>query len=48
MSSNMLLRAVVPNVPPGFTVASVALTPFKPFLVSFLNSAVMEYKFLLR
>jgi hypothetical protein len=35
-------------VPPALTVASIALTPFKPFLVSFLNSAAMEYKFLTR
>ncbi|KAF5835412.1 hypothetical protein DUNSADRAFT_7447 [Dunaliella salina] len=48
MSSNLMLRAIIPNVPVGMTVASMALTPFKPFLVSFLNSTAMEYKFLER
>jgi hypothetical protein len=36
------------QVPPALTAAGVLLTPFKPFAVSFLNSAAMELRFLRR
>lgn len=48
LSSNLLTRALYPNLPPVVTAASTALTPFKPFLVSAANAMAMESKFLQR
>lgn len=47
-SSSLLLRAVYPKTPTSVTIASMAMIPFKPFLVSSFNSAAMELKFLHR
>lgn len=40
-SSSLLLRAVYPKTPTSVTIASMAMIPFKPFLVSSFNSAAM-------
>ncbi|GFR41163.1 hypothetical protein Agub_g1829 [Astrephomene gubernaculifera] len=45
-SSNIMTRALFPNVPAAVTAAGVLATPFKPFFVSFVNSTAMELKFL--
>ncbi|KAL6765752.1 hypothetical protein V8C86DRAFT_2448947 [Haematococcus lacustris] len=48
MASNLMTRALYPDTPLAITVASCLAVPFKPFLVSFANSAAMELKFLRR
>jgi len=47
-ASNLLLRAVYPSCPHAVTAVGLVATPFKPFLVSFLNSTAMEMKYLYR
>ncbi|WIA21866.1 hypothetical protein OEZ85_004242 [Tetradesmus obliquus] len=47
-SSGLLTRALYPNLPPAATAATIALTPFRPFLVSAGNAMAMESKFLQR
>lgn len=46
LSSNLLVRAVFPGTPAPITMAGCLLTPIRPFLVSFLNTAAMEAKYL--
>ena len=48
LSSAMLTRALYPGLPPVVTAASLASTPFKPFLVTTGNALAMEGKFLQR
>lgn len=48
LASNMMTRAIFPKVPKAVTAAGLLATPFKPFLVSFVNSTAMELKFLQR
>ena len=48
ISSSFLTKAVIPGMPRSATVAGLAATPFKPFLVSFGNSTAMEAVFLER
>jgi hypothetical protein len=48
LASNIMSRAVYKDVPLAVTATGMALTPFKPFLVSFLNSTAMELRFLQR
>lgn len=48
VASNFMTKAVYPALPPAITSLGILATPFKPFLVSFVNSAAMEYKFLQR
>ncbi|KXZ56582.1 hypothetical protein GPECTOR_1g523 [Gonium pectorale] len=45
-ASNLMTRALFPGVPAAVTAAGILATPFKPFLVSFVNSTAMELKFL--
>lgn len=45
-ASNIMTRALFPGVPKAVTAAGILATPFKPFLVSFVNSVAMEVKFL--
>jgi hypothetical protein len=47
-ASNLMLRAVYPSCPHAVTAVGLVATPFKPFLVSFLNSTAMEMKYLYR
>jgi hypothetical protein len=48
ISSSFLAKAVIPGMPRALSVAGLAATPFKPFLVSFGNSTAMEAVFLQR
>lgn len=48
LSSAMLTRALFPDLPPVVTAASLASTPFKPFLVTTGNALALEGKFLQR
>ncbi|GLC35711.1 hypothetical protein PLESTB_000486400 [Pleodorina starrii] len=45
-ASNLMTRALFPGVPASVTAAGMLATPFKPFLVSFVNSTAMELKFM--
>ncbi|GIL43215.1 hypothetical protein Vafri_1019 [Volvox africanus] len=45
-ASNLMTRSLFPGVPASVTAAGMLATPFKPFLVSFVNSTAMELKFL--
>ncbi|KAG2442759.1 hypothetical protein HXX76_002840 [Chlamydomonas incerta] len=45
-ASNIMTCALFPGVPKAVTAAGMLATPFKPFLVSFVNSVAMELKFL--
>ncbi len=47
-ASNLMTRALFPNVPASVTAAGMLAVPFKPFLVSTVNSIAMELKFLER
>jgi hypothetical protein len=47
-SSALLTRALFPNQPVAATAASLAATPFKPFLVTTGNALALEAKFLQR
>lgn len=47
-SSAMLTRALYPNQPAAVTAASLAATPFRPFLVSTVHTLAMEVAFLRR
>jgi hypothetical protein len=40
LASNLLTRATYPQLPPAVTALGMAAVPFKPFLVSSLNSVV--------
>jgi hypothetical protein len=48
LSSAMLTRALFPSLHPVVTAASLASTPFKPFLVTTGNALALEGKFLQR
>lgn len=48
LSSALLTRALFPGLPPVVTAASLASTPFKPFLVTTGNALALEGKFLHR
>ena len=45
-ASNLMLRAIYPNTPIPVTAIGFLATPFRPFLVSFLNSSLMELKYI--
>jgi hypothetical protein len=45
-ASNLMLRAIYPNVPPALTALGFVATPFRPFLVSFINTSLMEAKYI--
>eukprot|EP00195_Chlamydomonas_chlamydogama_P004869 CAMPEP_0202901024 /NCGR_PEP_ID=MMETSP1392-20130828/12742_1 /ASSEMBLY_ACC=CAM_ASM_000868 /TAXON_ID=225041 /ORGANISM="Chlamydomonas chlamydogama, Strain SAG 11-48b" /LENGTH=273 /DNA_ID=CAMNT_0049587507 /DNA_START=202 /DNA_END=1023 /DNA_ORIENTATION=- len=47
-SSNIMLRSVFPGLPTAVTALGMLATPFKPFLVSTINSTAMELKYLYR
>lgn len=48
-ASNLMLRAIYPNqVPPALTTLGLLATPFRPFLVSFVNTSLMEAKYIHR
>ncbi|KAG2495731.1 hypothetical protein HYH03_006329 [Edaphochlamys debaryana] len=47
-ASSVMNRAVFPGLPPALTAATLLATPFKPFLVSTVNTVAMELKFLER
>jgi hypothetical protein len=47
-SSALLTRSLFPGLPPLLTAASLAATPFKPFLVTTGNALALEGKFLQR
>lgn len=47
-SSNLLARAVFPQIPTVATATGLAVTPVRPFAVSFANTLGMELRFLQR